>query len=81
MLYDATDKHPAQTQLITKDVNVGTWQHTRFSGALPEDEKKRLLKRIVGLQVATKKAREEANGAPVPQVKLGSKVFDYLFGD
>ena len=80
VLYDATDKHPAQTQLITKDVNVGVWSHTRFSGAMPEDEKKHLLRRIVALQVATKKAREDANTAPVPNVAYGSKIFAYILG-
>jgi hypothetical protein len=80
VLYDATDKHPAQTQLITEDENVGIWEHTRFSGALPESEKRQLLRRIVTLQVAVKKAREEANGVQTPKVALGDKVFHYIFG-
>lgn len=80
VLYDATDKHPAQTQLITKDVNVGTWEMTRFSGAIPETEKKAMLRRVVALQIAVKKAREEANGAQAPKVSIGQEVFKYIFG-
>jgi hypothetical protein len=35
VLYDATDKHPAQTQLITQDVIVGEWTTVKYSGAVP----------------------------------------------
>jgi hypothetical protein len=30
VMYPATDKHPAQTQLIVEDVSVGTWEAVRF---------------------------------------------------
>ena len=31
---EATKKHPAQVEMDTEDVRVGTWK-TTFSGALP----------------------------------------------
>ena len=81
VLHPPTDKHPAQTQLITEDVAVGKWKHTRVSGALPLSEKKLLLRKIVNLQTAVKKAREEANGVEAPKADYGRKLFSYIFGE
>ena len=33
VLYDATEHHPAQTQLITEDVVAGYWNTVKYSGA------------------------------------------------
>jgi hypothetical protein len=35
VLYDATEHHPAQTQLISEDVIVGWWETVKHSGAIP----------------------------------------------
>lgn len=79
VLYDATEHHPAQTQLITEDVVVGQWVTTKLSGALPAPRKKALLARIEKLNQAVKFAREQANGGDVVEQKCGAAVFDYLF--
>jgi hypothetical protein len=79
VLYDATEHHPAQTQLITEDVVVGSWVTTKLSGALPAPRKKALLARIEKLNHSVKFAREQANGGEVTEQKAGSAVFDYLF--
>jgi hypothetical protein len=79
VLYDATEHHPAQTQLITEDVVVGQWVTTKLSGALPAPRKKALLARIEKLNHAVKYAREQANGGDVTEQKAGAAVFDYLF--
>jgi hypothetical protein len=79
VLYDATEHHPAQTQLITEDVVVGSWVTTKLSGALPAPRKKALLARIEKLNQAVKFAREQANGGDVTEHKVGTAVFDYLF--
>lgn len=79
VLYPATDKHPAQTQLITEDVTVGTWEQTKFSGAIPEVERRTLLTRIEKLQHAVKYAREHANLAPAPEQKVGEKILGLVF--
>ena len=79
VLYDATEHHPAQTQLITEDHVVGQWVTTKLSGALPAPRKKALLARIEKLAHAVKYAREQANSADVVEQKTGAAVFDYLF--
>ena len=78
VLAPATKEHPAQVQLVGEDIIVGTWATTHFSGALPADEKRAMLKRIVELQDGVKFAREEANGREVVDVELGQKLFDYI---
>lgn len=79
VLYDATEHHPAQTQLITEDVVVGSWVTTKLSGALPAPRKKALLARIEKLNQSVKFAREQANSGDVTEHKVGAAVFDYLF--
>jgi hypothetical protein len=79
VLYDATEHHPAQTQLITEDVIAGQWVTIKYSGAIPAPRKKQLLTRIDKLSNAVKFAREQANSAESTDKKLGREVFDYLF--
>ncbi|HVK72710.1 MAG TPA: hypothetical protein VM734_05295 [Kofleriaceae bacterium] len=78
VLYDATEHHPAQTQLITEDVVVGQWVTIKYSGALPAPRKKQLLAKIEKLSNAVKQAREEANGGQAQEQKIGRAVLDYL---
>ena len=77
---EATEKHPAQVEVYYEDVVVGHWRTVKFSGALPATRIKELLDRGDKLQQAVKFAREEANNSEVTDVKVGEKVFDYLFG-
>jgi hypothetical protein len=81
VMYPATDKHPAQTQLITEDINVGTWEQVKFSGALPLPVKQKFLARIESLQKAVKFAREEANSVAVTQQSVGESLFKFLLAD
>jgi hypothetical protein len=80
VLYDATEHHPAQTQLITEDMVVGHWNTVKFSGGIPMPKKKAILERIEKLSGAVKFAREAANGLEVEHKHTGKEVFDYLFG-
>ncbi|MEZ4364059.1 MAG: hypothetical protein R3B48_28055 [Kofleriaceae bacterium] len=80
VLYDATEHHPAQTQLITEDVIAGQWVTIKYSGAIPAPRKKQLLARIDKLAAAVKFAREEANAIETTDKQLGREVFNYLFG-
>ena len=75
----ATDKHPAQVEVYQEDVVVGYWKTVKFSGAMPADDIKKLLTRIEGLQRAVKFAREESNSKIIEEVKVGEKIFNYLF--
>lgn len=76
--YPATDKHPAQTEMVNEDVLAGTWATTRLSGAVTLKRRQQLVHRVDALADAVKKAREEANSIDVPQVKTGDAVFGYL---
>jgi hypothetical protein len=77
--YDATEQHPAQTEVWQEDVVVGYWKTLKYSGALPNQRVKELLRRVEKLQEAVKFAREEANGLQVEQQRVGRAVLDYLF--
>lgn len=78
VLYDATEHHPAQTQLITEDIVVGHWTTEKLSGALPVPEKVKLLGRIEALQAGVKRAREQANLVDAPEVGAGA-VLSWVF--
>lgn len=82
VLYNATEQHPAQTQLITEDVISGHWTTTKLSGAISLPDRTRLLDRVDKVLAAVKIAREAANAreeaTSVPDV--GKDVFNYLFG-
>ncbi|MCA9556006.1 MAG: hypothetical protein KC933_38635 [Myxococcales bacterium] len=77
--YEATEHHPAQTEIVHVDEVVGTWQTTQHSGALPEPRKRTLQKRLQTLIKAVKFAREAANEASAPKKDVGAAVFAYLF--
>ncbi len=79
VLYPATDKHPAQTQLITEDVTVGHWEQVRFSGAVAQPKKAALLQRVGKLQHAVKFAREKANLTLAPERAVGDKIMGWIF--
>ena len=79
VLYDATEHHPAQTQMITEDVIGGWWDTVKHSGAVPVPRKKQLLDRVDKLIKAVKFARETANDTEITERKVGESVFDYLF--
>lgn len=78
VLYDATEEHPAQTQLITSDEYVGDYLLEKHSGAWTEGRKREVLERIEKLQRATKMAREEANTQAAPERKFASDIFGWI---
>ncbi|MCA9568767.1 MAG: hypothetical protein KC656_13035 [Myxococcales bacterium] len=79
VLYDATEHHPAQTQLITEDVTTGHWSTVYTSGALPVPRREQLLERIEHLRNAVKRARARANDTEVEKRQIGDAIFGYLF--
>jgi hypothetical protein len=78
--YEATKDHPAQTELFTKDVPVGTWTQILYSGCLPTDRKNAILERVKKLQDAIKQAKEQANLLEVEKQKAAEAVFAFVFG-
>jgi len=79
VLYPATDKHPAQTQLISKDVPIGTVTEHEWSGMITVTHKGQILERIENLRVAVKKARSRACEITAPDAEIGKTLFDYVF--
>lgn len=79
VMYDATDKHPAQIREYTDDVRVGEWTTTHYSGALPVDRIRTIQDRVATLLKAVQVAREEANSTTVVEKKIGDPIFDFLF--
>lgn len=76
--YEATDKHPAQTEVYTEDVVVGYWDTVRHSGALPLPRKRVLMERTDKLIKAVKSAREQGNDAECEKREVGAAIFGYL---
>lgn len=79
VLYQATDKFPAQTQMITEDKLVGYWNEKRFSGAISGQRKQELLDKVDTLIAAVKYAREAANSRDAESKTVGAEVFGFLF--
>ena len=75
----ATDKHPAQVEVVHEDEVVGYWSTTKFSGAIPADRKAALKTRVAKLRQAIKVAREDANTVRVGERKMGDAILGYLF--
>lgn len=80
VLYPATDKHPAQTQLVEEDKIVGDYTTVEVSGAISPSFKTVLLERVAAMKDAVVVARERANQTPVEQRKLGQSIFNFLHG-
>lgn len=80
-LAKATDKHPAQVQLISKDVPIGTVTTLEWSGMLTVAEKGDMLDRVEMLARAVKKARSRANETEVDVtgLKIGTTLLKYVF--
>lgn len=81
VLYEATEKHPAQVKEATEDVMIGIFETTKFSGKVHPGTKAGWLERIDVLIEATKKARMKANEQEVTPVQLAEKLFDFIHED
>lgn len=77
--YEATEKHPAQTEVYHEDVVVGEWHTKKFSSAVYVTEKNQMLDRVRKLIDAVKMARAKANDIPVVNQKVGKELFDFVF--
>lgn len=78
VLYPATDKHPAQTQLIQQDVVSGTIEEQEWSSMLTPAMKAKILERVEQLRTAVKQARARANDIKVEPVQIGRKLLDFV---
>jgi len=77
-LAPATDKHQAQVQLVSKDVQVGKWETIYKSGRVTVAQKAKVLGRLDDLLLTIKQARSKANEAAAVQVKVGDVIFGFI---
>jgi len=80
VLYAATEKHPAQTQLVVSDEIIGYWTTTKLSTCISATRKKEMLDKIAVLMRAVKFAREEANNTSVERKEIGKDICNFIFG-
>lgn len=78
--YEATKEHPAQVDLVGKDIQVGDWTTIYKSGAITPILKSDLLSRIDQLERAIKRARMRANTQEIVDFKIGQKIFNFING-
>lgn len=79
-LAPATDKHPAQVQLVDADEPVGTIREQEWSGMLTPARKADMIARCESLARSVKKARSRANEAEVSKANgIGEKILNYVF--
>lgn len=80
VLYEATDKHPAQIEKWEEQTPVGRYITNTTCGMLSPADKSIYLGRIDKLIQAVKKARMQANMVDVVNVTCGDEIFKYIFG-
>jgi hypothetical protein len=76
--YEATEEHPAQVQTFQRDVRIGNWEETFFSGAITLVDKHAKLQRIDQLIQAVKKARQRANEVEASSIDIAGKIFNFI---
>ena len=79
--YEATKEHPAQTELLYLDYQVGKYETTYYSGKVTANQKALLLRRVDALIEAVKTARSKANNVDVQNTKVAQKLFDFINKD
>lgn len=80
VLYEATDKHPAQVQLVPEDFPIGEVVEQEWSGLLTPAIKADMLSRCEDLKRAVRAARSRANEVEVSSEKYGEAILAYVFG-
>ena len=81
VLYPATEKHPAQVQLVDEQVPVGTIREQEWSSMLTPADKAKLLDRCEQTLRAVKSARARANQIEVDTTTtIGDTLIGYVFG-
>jgi hypothetical protein len=81
VLYEATDRHPAQVESFTVDEVIGDYTAVKFSGALTVSRRDFLVGKVTKLLQAVKFAREQANSTVVEDQNVGDAIFGYLLAE
>ena len=80
VLYEATEKHPAQIEKWEEQVPVGQYITNIHSGMFTPARKSEVLGKIDKLIQAVKKARQRANTTELVKRDVGNTIFDYING-
>jgi hypothetical protein len=80
VLYEATDKHPAQIERVTVDKVVGSFTRTSFSGAATSKQKATVIELLDKLLYEAKQARQRANCVEASKEKICHVLTDLLMG-
>ena len=78
VLYEATDKHPAQVKESERSDTVGTYTEMKFDSRITTAFKSELLDRMDVLLQEVKKAIRRANQIDVVERVVGEQIFDFL---
>lgn len=78
VLYEATDKHPAQVKESSFDKTVGTFSVLKFSGAATSAQKAEVLATIDELISEVKQARMRANNVDAVKRNIGQDIVDLI---
>jgi len=78
VLYEATDKHPAQIEKWEDQVPVGKIITNVTSGMLSPADKSALLGRLDRMIQAVKRARTKANMVDAVEESIGARMFCYI---
>lgn len=77
--YDATQYHPAQTEVIDEDAPVGSLRQDEWSSLITPADKSLYLNRIDQLIRAVRAARSRANDQDVDKSKkIGNALFNFV---
>jgi len=81
VLYPATEKHPAQTQVLDVDTVIGTILEQEWSALITPAMKADLLDRVETLGRAVSKARSKANDHAIETKdnKIGAELLEFVF--
>jgi hypothetical protein len=81
VLYEATDKHPAQVKEVSEDVNVAKIEKSSAFGMITSAQKHDMLNRLDTLLVGCKQARMRANTQEVSTAAMGKALMDFVLGN
>jgi len=79
VLYNHTDKHPAQVQAVIEDERIGEIRQTMWSGLITPAEKANIISRVEELQRAVKQSLSRAKDIDidVKALRIGETVLKY----
>lgn len=80
VLYQATKEHPAQVKEVSRDVVVGKFSETQWSGAATAVQKAEVLSTLDELVAEVKKARMRANSTEAVTDKIAQPIVDVILG-